>query len=65
MKPYWCRFLDERGVVFGAERIEAVDDAAAVKTAFELFANRTAAFYVILDGDRIVHREILRPQSTT
>jgi hypothetical protein len=59
MNTYWCRFLDERERHLGAEKFIAVDDTIARERASELFGERSAAVYEILNGNRVVYRGAL------
>ena len=65
MRTYWCRFLDAGGHVYGAEKLEAEDDAAAIAKARIIHAHGIGNGYEIWDGQRRIHRETHRRATPT
>ena len=57
MPHYWCKFFNAGGHVFGNEKMEAADDAAAVAKARVVFATGIVGGYEIWHEKRLVHRE--------
>ena len=62
MTAYWCKFFDANGHIYGAEKISAADDAAAMARAGEIYDRRIGNGYEIWDGTRLVHRVIFSQQ---
>jgi hypothetical protein len=55
MTTYWCKFLDAGGHVYGAENLEAADDAAAIAKARVIHAHGIGNGYEIWDAKRRIH----------
>jgi len=54
---YWCRFFDAGGWhVFGAEKLEAADDAEVIAKARGIFLRGVVGGFEIWDGKRLVLR---------
>jgi hypothetical protein len=56
MITYWCKFFDARGHVYGAEKMQAADDAAAIAKARIIHAHTIGSGYEIWDDRRLIHR---------
>jgi hypothetical protein len=57
---YEIRFIKHGGHIFGSDRIQAKDDAAAIAYANRLMRSPFGHSHEIWEGDRFVHREIYR-----
>jgi hypothetical protein len=55
---FWCRFLDDKGGIVSAEKIQAINDETALAKAREIAANQSTAILELWDGKRLVGREV-------
>lgn len=58
MIAYWCRFFDAGGRIFGAEAMQAENDAAVMARAQVIFDHGIGDGYEIWDGKRLVLRSV-------
>ena len=58
MISYWCKFFAASGHIFGAEKMMAADDAAAMAKAAVIFAWEVGSGYEIWDRNRLVQRYV-------
>lgn len=62
MITYWCRFFDARGHIYGAETMQAADDAAAIAKARIIHDHHIGSGYEIWNDKRLVHRVMFSAQ---